>query len=421
MYQKIGNAAYKADLENAYILDGYFGHPHSKFKTIHVAGTNGKGSVSHMLASVLQAAGYKTGLYTSPHLLDFRERIKINGIMISEQFVTEFTSQYLKLFEKIKPSFFEMTVFMAFDYFVKEKVDIAVIEVGLGGRLDTTNIILPEVSVITNISKDHTQLLGNTIPEIAHEKGGIIKKNIPVVIGETQKETRPVFDEIANKHNCKINYADQLYSIDDQLREITGSVVHHFSSCPYWNLSSITIDLKGFYQKKNLCTVLMTLAVLEQKGTQIGVSSVIKGLERVVKSTGLQGRWQEVSFNPLVVCDTAHNYNGIENVLGQIKNTSYQELHMVLGFVSDKDIRSIAGILPPEACYYLCAPNIPRAKNVDELKLIFEEFNLRNSIHSGVAEAYQAAARQANESDLIFVGGSNFVVADFLEWHKGNL
>lgn len=416
MYQRIGSVAYKADLNNANLLDAYFGFPHRKFKTIHVAGTNGKGSVSHMLASTLQAAGYKTGLYTSPHLLDFRERIRVDGKIISQEFVADFTGSHMAIFEKIKPSFFEMTVLMAFEYFAKEKVEIAVVEVGLGGRLDATNIIVPEVSVITNISKDHTQLLGNTIPEIAREKAGIIKKNIPVIIGETQEETRPVFDEIANKNNSEIFYADQYYHIDDHFRDLNGTIHHHFTVCHHWNLNTLSIDLKGHYQKKNLQTVLMTLFILEQKGIGINTTALIKGLGSVVESTGLQGRWQEIRSTPLTICDTAHNYDGIENIIEQIRNTPYCQLHMVLGFVADKDINSIAGILPKSARYYLCEPNIPRAKKIAELKAIFEEFKLNHNTFPSVPEAFLAAEKKATEMDLIYIGGSTFVVADFLEW-----
>jgi len=416
MYQRIGTDAYKANLDNANLLDEYFGFPHRRFKTIHVAGTNGKGSVSHMLASTLQAAGYKTGLYTSPHLLDFRERIRVDGMVISEPYIADFTTRHMAVFEKQKPSFFEMTVLMAFDYFAKEKVDIAVIEVGLGGRLDATNIIVPEVSVITNISKDHTQLLGETLGEIAREKAGIIKNNVPVVIGETQEEIQSVFDEIANNTNSEIFYADKYYSIDDYFRDENGSINFHFAKCHHWNLTAIPLDLKGIYQKKNLQTVLMTLTVLVQKGIEIDVNAIIQGLGSVVKSTGLQGRWQEISDNPLVVCDTAHNFSGIENIIDQIRNTPYCLLHMVLGFVADKDIHSIAGILPKSARYYLSEPNIPRAKKIMELKTVFEEFKLQYETFSSVPEAYQAAKKQATESDFIYIGGSTFIVADFLQW-----
>jgi dihydrofolate synthase / folylpolyglutamate synthase len=418
MYQRIGSAAYKADLNNTTLLDEHFGHPHKKFKTIHIAGTNGKGSVSHMLASTLQSAGYKTGLYTSPHLLDFRERIRVDGKKVSEHFVADFTGSNLEIFDKVKPSFFEMTVLMAFCYFAHEKVDIAVIEVGLGGRLDATNIIVPEISVITNISKDHTQLLGNTIAEIAGEKAGIIKENVPVVIGETQEETQMVFDEIAERRKSEIFYADKYYRIDYQFRDINDFVHHHFTQCYYWNLKTIALDLKGLYQSKNLKTVLMTLSVLAQRGLAIDINAILQGMECVVKCTGLQGRWQEIKNNPLIVCDTAHNYNGIENIIEQIRNTPYCQLHMVMGFVADKDIKSIAMILPKSARYYLCEPNIPRAKKIAELESVFEEFKLKHESFITVPEAYQAAEKHASESDFIYIGGSTFVVADFLEWYN---
>jgi dihydrofolate synthase / folylpolyglutamate synthase len=416
MYQRVGNIAYKANLDNSNLLDEYFEFPHRKYKTIHVAGTNGKGSVSHMLASTLQSAGYKTGLYTSPHLIDFRERIRVEGKMITEEYITDFTNKHKTIFEQIKPSFFEMTVFMAFDYFAFEKVDIAVIEVGLGGRLDSTNVIVPEISVITNISMDHTQILGNTVAEIAREKAGIIKETVPVVIGETHIESQPVFDEIATENNSEIFYADKYYTIDDQFKDLNGSVHHHFTACPHWNLTSIILDLKGVYQRKNLQTVLMTLSVREQKGIKIGRTAIQQGLENVIATTGLLGRWQEIKDYPLIVCDTAHNYSGIKNVLEQIENTPYCLLHMVLGFVADKDVRSIAGLLPKAARYYLCEPNIPRAKKLDELKIIFDDFKLKSEVFSTVVEAFQAAVTNATESDFIYIGGSTFVVADFLKW-----
>ncbi len=420
MYQHIGTAAYKADLNNAFALDEYFGQQHKMFKTIHVAGTNGKGSVSHMLASVLQSAGYKTGLYTSPHMLDFRERIRVNGIPVPEEFVADFASQHLEIFKKVRPSFFEMTVFMAFAYFVTEKVDIAVIEVGLGGRLDTTNIITPEVSVITNISKDHTQILGNSLKEIALEKAGIIKKDVPVVIGETYIETSPVFDEIAYKNKSTIYYADNYYRTEDPSRNPDGTVSYHFIKCPHWKLSDIAIDLKGEYQRKNLATLLMSLSVLEERGTTIGVSSLKDGLLHVIKNTKLQGRWQEISNNPLVVCDIAHNTGGIEIILEQIRKIQFKKLHMVLGFVADKDIYSIVNILPVQANYYLCQPNISRAKKVEELKMIFDEFKLNNQKFLTVADAYKSAFDRVDKNDFIYIGGSTFVVADFLAWKTNN-
>jgi dihydrofolate synthase/folylpolyglutamate synthase len=418
MYQQIGSTAYKANLNNTYLLDEYFGQPHRKFKTIHVAGTNGKGSVSHMLASVLQAAGYKTGLYTSPHLIDFRERIRVNGSPVSKQFVTAFTNTHQAIFEKVQPSFFEMIVFMAFEYFAHEEVDVAIIEVGLGGRLDATNIITPEVSVITNISKDHTQILGNTLPEIAREKAGIIKKGIPVVIGETQKEISGIFENIARKENCKIYFADKQYIIDYKFHEIDGLVNHHVRACPYWNIENISIDLKGMYQKKNIITVFMTLAILDQKGLKIDQNSVINGLKQVVSSTGLQGRWLEVSHNPLTVCDTAHNFDGLNNVMKQILDTPHKRLHMVLGFVADKDVNLIMSILPREANYYLCEPSIPRAKKVTDLQLLFEEHKMQHAAFKHVSEAFLSAQQKAGENDFIYIGGSTFVVADFLVWKK---
>jgi dihydrofolate synthase / folylpolyglutamate synthase len=420
VYQRIGSDAYKADLENAYVLDDYFNYPHKSFKTIHIAGTNGKGSVSHMIASVLKEAGYKTGLYTSPHLLDFRERIKIDGEVITEQFVIDFTEKHRAIFDKIKPSFFEMTVFMAFDYFRENKVEIAVIEVGLGGRLDTTNIIIPEISVITNISKDHTQILGNTIEKIAYEKAGIIKENIPVIIGRTQKETKPVFESIAEEKNSQIFFAEDLFIPDYQMQNLNGNINYYFSRVFYWKFENIEADLKGIYQKENISTVLTTLAILDQNRISIKSDNIQKGIGNVIKNTTLMGRWMEISFNPRVVCDNAHNEDGIAVVIKQISQTPYEKLHMVLGFVSDKDLSSILPILPENAQYYLCEPDIPRARNVIELQTEFDKCKLKNFVFKKVEDAFNEAKNAAGKNDFIFIGGSSFVVADFLKWKNYN-
>ncbi len=415
MYQRIGGPAYKANLENAFILDKKLNYPHTKYKTIHVAGTNGKGSVSHILSSVLQASGYKTGLYTSPHLLDFRERIKVDGAMVSEHFVVDFTEKYKDLFEQIKPSFFEMTAFMAFEYFAHKEVDIAIIEVGLGGRLDTTNIITPEVSVITNIGMDHTQFLGDTLEKIAQEKAGIIKKNIPVVIGETQEVICDVFNSAAKKHNSKIYYADQFYSIAYLMKNLDNTVQHSFTNCYNWNFENLNTDLLGNYQKSNIITSLMVLAILNKKSMTVKVAAIKSGLKQVRKLSGLIGRWQEIDYNPRVVCDIAHNAEGMKQVIEQISDTPYKNLHMILGFVADKDINKILSLLPFKANYFLCEPSIPRALDVAELAERFKTFGLEFKKYNHVIDAYKSAKDTADPGDLIYIGGSTFVVADFLK------
>lgn len=414
MFQRIGGSAYKANLDNTYFLDKKLDHPHTKYKTIHVAGTNGKGSVSHILASVMQAEGYKTGLYTSPHLLDFRERIKVNGIMVSKQFVIEFTEKNKNLFKEIKPSFFEITVFMAFEYFAYKNVDIAIIEVGLGGRLDTTNIITPEISVITNIGKDHTQFLGNTLEQIAGEKAGIIKDSVPVIIGENQREISNVFKKHAEDKVSEIYLADQYFSIDYQMKTIDNIVRHNFTTCYHWNFKTLDTDLKGIYQKSNIITSLMALAILNEKGLHVKPESIKTGVKQVKESTGLIGRWHEIDFNPLVICDIAHNKEGIEKIIEQINITPHKNLHMILGFVSDKDIDEIIAILPSGAIYYLCQPDIPRAMKVTELSSAFQNFNFAFSAFENVIDAYKAAKAGAEPDDFIYIGGSTFVVADFL-------
>jgi dihydrofolate synthase/folylpolyglutamate synthase len=416
MYQRVGGPAYKANLDNAYCLDNELSHPHTKYRTIHVAGTNGKGSVSHILASVLQAEGYRTGLYTSPHLIDFRERIRINGMPVAEKFVIEFTENHRRLFEHVNPSFFEMTAFMAFEYFAQQNADIAIIETGLGGRLDTTNIIVPEVSVITNIGKDHTQFLGDTIEKIAIEKAGIIKEGIPVVIGETQKNTRDIFRKTAENRNCKLYFADQHYSVSFRMKNTDGTVSHNFNACHHWNFNTLDTDLQGKYQRSNIITSLMTLALLDEGPVPVKPGAVRTGLKQVTRSTGLAGRWQVAGHNPPVICDIAHNKEGIGKVLEQIDETPYKNLSVVLGFVSDKDIGSILDILPVHAKYYLCEPDIPRAMKVSVLAEKCRQKDLDLRSYNKVSEAYRAAKNDARPEDLIFIGGSTFVVADFLRW-----
>ena len=390
MYQNQGKSAYKKDLDNTINLVKHLNNPHLKFKSIHVAGTNGKGSTSHMLSSVLQESGYKVGLYTSPHLKDFRERIKINGKEISKNFVIGFIKRNKVFLDFHSLSFFEMTVGMAFDYFAYKKVDIAVIEVGLGGRLDSTNIITPEVSVITNIGLEHTQFLGDTLELIAGEKGGIIKPDIPVVIGETQRETKAIFLAFAKKNNSKIVFADKLIK------------------------TIIECDLKGNYQKKNIRTALQTINELKEKGFKISKDNISDGFRNVIKNTDLKGRWQTLQLDPKIICDTAHNKEGLMLALDQIKHENFNKLHFVLGFVKEKDLDRIIELFPKNAEYYFCKPNIERGLEVNVLKTKFNEKGYLGSAFDSVDGALDAAKKRANNKDLIYVGGSTFVVAEIL-------
>lgn len=390
MYQRVGQSAYKADLTATITLANYLKNPENSFKSVHVAGTNGKGSTSHMLASVFQEAGYKTGLYTSPHLKDFRERIKINGEMIPKQYVSEFVEKHKPFFESNQLSFFEMTVGLAFDYFREEKVDIAIIEVGMGGRLDSTNIITPEVSVITNIGLDHIQFLGNTLEKVAVEKAGIVKGGIPVVIGETLPETKGVFEQIASKRNAPITFAET------------------FDSFGYIS------DLKGIYQRKNIKTVLATLKILQKKGWNISDENIKTGLLNTIKNTGLMGRWQALRESPKVLCDTAHNKHGLQLVMQQLATENYEKLHIVLGVVNDKDLGSVLPLFPKNATYYFCKPKIPRGLDASLLLSQARGFGLVGEDYISVKDAYLAALEVASAEDLIFVGGSTFVVAEVL-------
>ena len=387
-YQKIGKSAYKTDLSNIIALSSYLDNPQHQFKTIHVAGTNGKGSSSHMLASILQEAGYNVGLYTSPHLKDFRERIKLNGKEVSKQYVIQFIKKHQSFFQKSQLSFFEMTVGMAFDYFAKKKVDIAIIEVGLGGRLDSTNIINPEISLITNIGIDHTQFLGNTMQSIATEKAGIIKRNTPVVISETQDETKVVFNKKALEENSKIIFAD--IAIKDDYET----------------------DLLGDYQQKNIKGVVATVQNL--RDFKITENQIINGLNNVVKNTKLLGRWQLLNQNPTIVCDTAHNKEGLLLVLKQLNKQKYKQLHMVLGVVSDKDLQTILPFFPKNATYYFCSPNIFRALPAEELRQTATEYNLFGDVYQSVSKALGKAKENATEEDFIYIGGSTFVVAEII-------
>ncbi|WP_299553875.1 folylpolyglutamate synthase/dihydrofolate synthase family protein [Seonamhaeicola sp.] len=390
MYQRQGKSAYKADLNNTYLLADHLNDPHKNFRSIHVAGTNGKGSTSHMLASVLQEAGYKVGLYTSPHLKDFRERIKINGQVVSKQFVIEFINRNKAFFKANQLSFFEMTVGMAFEYFSEQQVDIVVVEVGLGGRLDSTNVITPEVSVITNIGLDHTQFLGDTLEEIAAEKGGIIKPGIPVVIGETQNETKAVFKKLAQQHDCKITFADK------EVETVLES------------------DLKGCYQSKNIKTAIQAIKELRLKGYTISDADLKKGLLHVIDNTGLLGRWQVLNHKPKVVCDTGHNREGLTHLMEQISKETFKSLHMVFGVVNDKDLNTIIDLLPKAATYYFCKPTISRALPAEDLRQFFNDHGLFGNSYNSVNEAYTAALDNSSPEDFIFIGGSTFVVAEII-------
>lgn len=390
MYQRIGAAAYKVDVSNTLKLMAHLKEPQSSFKSVHVAGTNGKGSTSHMLASVLQDAGYKVGLYTSPHLKDFRERIKLNGKMIPEQKVVDFVENHRSFFEENQLSFFEMTVGLAFDYFKNEKVDIAIIEVGLGGRLDSTNVINPEVSVITNIGLDHTQFLGTTLAEIASEKAGIIKSKIPVVIGEAKPETTAVFIDKARKEKSPILFVEE-----EEIPEFKT-------------------DLLGNYQIKNYKTAYATLGVLKQKGWGISNKNIENGFLNVAKNTGLQGRWQLLNKSPKVICDTAHNIEGLSLVLNQLKKEDFDQMHIVLGVVADKNLDAILPLFPKNAIYYFCKPAVIRGLAEAKLQQKARAYELIGASYVSVSEAYKSAMTAAKAKDLIFIGGSTFVVAEIL-------
>ncbi|MEP7168099.1 MAG: folylpolyglutamate synthase/dihydrofolate synthase family protein [Bacteroidota bacterium] len=418
MFHRVGAAAYKADLNNTIAICNLLDNPQNSFKSIHIAGTNGKGSVSHMLAAILQESGYKTGLYTSPHLKDFRERIRINGKMISKKYVCDFTEQYKKDFDKIKPSFFEMTVGLAFDYFREQKVDVAVIETGLGGRLDSTNIITPILSIITNIGWDHANLLGNTLKKIATEKAGIIKRNITVIIGETQAETKNVFIAKARAEGGPVLFADNDFKaklVND--RTLTdGTIEVNVFMKSYFNFrffQKVQLDLTGHYQLKNICTVFDSIAFLESY-FPMKLSKIFSALRKVKQLTGLRGRWEIISKNPLTICDTGHNADGIKEVLKQLKKIKYKQLHFVLGMVKDKDISGILKLLPRKAVYYFCKAKIPRGMNVEELLQLATISGLTGKAFSSVRKALWAAQKAAAKNDLIFVGGSTFTVAEVL-------
>ncbi len=390
MYQRQGASAYKIDLTNTLKLASYLDNPQSRFKSIHVAGTNGKGSTSHMLASILQESGYKVGLYTSPHLKDFRERIRINGEVISEEYIVNFITSHKQYFEVNQLSFFEMTVGLAFQYFADSEVDIVLVEVGLGGRLDSTNIIIPEISIITNIGLDHTQFLGNTLSKIASEKAGIIKKNVPVVIGRTTAETKKVFI------NKALSLQSNIFFASDYLGDLFET------------------DLMGDYQKENVKTVLQTVSILQENGWGISKQDVHMGLSNVMSNTGLLGRWQILQENPKVICDTAHNEDGLQYVMEQLSNEKYDKLHIVIGVVNDKDLQNILPLFPANAVYYFVKPEIARGLNEEILKKEALKFNLIGESYPSVKSAYEAALQMASKDSLVYVGGSTFVVAEII-------
>jgi dihydrofolate synthase/folylpolyglutamate synthase len=420
MFTRDGPSAFKKDLTNTLELCKRLGDPQTKFKSVHIGGTNGKGSTSHMLAAILQVAGYKTGLYTSPHLRDFRERIRINGEMISEQHVIDFVQQHRTDFEDIKPSFFEMTVGMAFDAFAREKVDIAIIEVGLGGRLDSTNIITPLLSVITNIGWDHVNMLGDTLQLIAAEKAGIIKHGIPVIIGEYQPEVVDVFTNKATLKNAPISFASEQWEVlKSNVRSPKSEGINEYLDFKIKKDSGLKtlglrLDLPGTYQLKNVKAVLSTVEELRKRGFTINDDHIRTALSQVKKLTGLHGRWEVLNHHPLTICDTGHNPEGITEVLKNIENVPYTDLHFVIGVVNDKDVSKILAMLPKNATYYFCKPDIPRGLEAESLKQKAEGFGLHGDIYPSVKSAFRIAQQNAGDDDLVFVGGSTFVVAEIV-------
>lgn len=415
LFQNIGGGAYKEGLSNTHLLDEHFGHPHKAYKTIHVAGTNGKGSCSHTLAAILQHAGYKVGLYTSPHLVDFRERIRVNGVMIPESRVVDFVENERAFFEPLYPSFFELATALAFQYFKEQEVDIAVIEVGLGGRLDCTNIISPILSVITNISFDHTQFLGHTLPAIASEKAGIIKPDVPVVVGETggNREVREVFLQkfLAESRQACLIFADET----DEVEEV--------AFCPTGNTSYKTrhfgefeAELGGICQAKNTATILQAVLQLKQAGLKVSQEDVHQGFEHVGALTGLMGRWQRVCLQPLTVCDTGHNTGGFEYIAQQIARQAAKQKRLVIGMVGDKDVRGSLSMLPKDAIYYFTQASVKRAMPSEEIEKIGQQLGLQGKAYPSVKLAYETALSEADKDDFIYIGGSTFIVADFMSY-----
>ena len=415
MFTRIGAAAYKEDLHNTIALCEALGNPQTKFRTIHIAGTNGKGSTSHMLAAILQEAGYKTGLYTSPHIKDFGERIRINGQMIEQQFVIDFVERTKEVTEKIQPSFFELTVAMAFEYFAKQEVDIAVIETGLGGRLDSTNIIQPVLSVITNIGYDHMNILGDTLPKIASQKAGIIKKNTPAVIGELLPETMPVFIKEANEKEAQLYFAQSRFITE--FIEPTGNLLFcNVKDIEDNTFEKLRLDLNGIYQAKNICTVLMAVKILQKLGYTIPEEKMHSALENVKGLTGLRGRWDILQDHPAVIQDVAHNTDGITQVLQQLKyNYPQSHLHFVVGFVKDKDVEHVLELFPADATYYFTNAHIPRALNVVELQQIANSKGLKGTSYDNVNDAIASAKANASANDVIMICGSFFIIAEINE------
>ena len=409
VFEHIGASAYKEGLDNTYLLDEHLGHPHRKFKSIHIAGTNGKGSCSHTLAAILQNDGYKVGLYTSPHIMDFRERIKINGECISKEYVIEFVNQEKSLFEKIHPSFFEVTTALAFKYFAEQHVDYAIIEVGLGGRLDCTNIITPILSIITNISFDHTNFLGNTLEKIAKEKAGIIKPNIPVIIGETTNETKPVFKTCAESMNAEIIYADENDEIISFTMNEDGGITYNTRS-----FGIIQGELGGLYQKKNTNTILHAVRFLYNQHIIKNTGSINNGLYNVCRLTGLIGRWQKIGSNPSVICDTGHNVGGWTYISRQLQLQKYNKLHIVFGMVNDKDVDGVMCLLPKNAHYYFTKPQSKRAIPEKDIQRKAMTHGLAGDCYNDVPSAYTAAKKMATPDDMIFIGGSSYIVSDLL-------
>lgn len=409
MYQRVGKIAFKKDLTNTIKMLDLLGNPHCQFKSIHIAGTNGKGSSAHMLASVLQAAGYRTGLYVSPHLKRFTERIKINGQEVEEQFVCEFIEKLRGKIKEIQPSFFEITVAMAFEYFARKEVDVAVIEVGLGGRFDSTNVITPIISLITSISYDHMDMLGNTLPEIAFEKAGIIKPGVPIVISETQEEIIPVFTRKVKETLSPIYFADQEYTVN---RGLSSQEVFEFEVRKNGVISKIKSDLGGFYQLKNIPGVLKVIELLDGQGYSISEDQITSGLSHVGKSTGFKGRWQKLSDAPLIICDTAHNEAGIKLIFDQIGDLDFERLYVIWGAVEGKSLEGIFQYLPKAAFYYFCEPDVPRAMKAELLYEFALKKKLKGAMVKDVNDAIDLAKEQAGDKDLIFIGGSNFVVAE---------
>ncbi|WP_072530021.1 bifunctional folylpolyglutamate synthase/dihydrofolate synthase [Bacteroides ilei] len=418
LFQQIGKDAYKEGLDTTYKLDEHFGHPHRNYRTIHVAGTNGKGSCSHTLAAILQSAGYKVGLYTSPHLVDFRERIRVNGVPVSEQFVMDFVEHHRSFFEPLHPSFFELATAMAFHYFALQQVDVAVIEVGLGGRLDCTNIIRPDLCIITNISFDHVQFLGNTLGKIASEKAGIIKEGIPVIIGETTPETRPVFQQKADEVHAPITFAEDSPLLKGYTRTEDG--LYCYDTVHYPHLIG---ELGGLCQLKNTNTLLAAIEELLKTGYPITEDSIRNGFSHVCELTGLMGRWQKLDSNPTVICDTGHNIGGIQYIVEQLSMQKYEKLHIVIGMVNDKDISGVLQMLPKDAVYYFTQASVKRALPAEQIKSLAEKYGLYGDRYPDVKTAFETAHRQAGKKDFIFVGGSSFIVADLLStvYHPGHL